>query len=129
VAARRPDDLGVRAAPECIKGALLALREQGDDIATTRGSTPRSSRHAASSSAWGARVTRLAVDRTGRIDPDDLRAAITPATILVSIMHANNEVGTIQPIEACAPITREHPRRTGSSAASTGSSGFAMDGW
>src|SRR5262249_30333923 len=55
----------------------------------------------------GARVTYLPVDGTGRIDPDDLRRAITPRTILVSIMHANNEVGTIQPIEDCARIARE----------------------
>lgn len=56
----------------------------------------------------GARVTRLAVDGTGRVDPDDLQRAITRDTILVSLMHANNEVGTIQPIEACARIARAH---------------------
>lgn len=56
----------------------------------------------------GATVTRLPVDGGGRIDPDDLRRAITSDTILVSIMHANNEVGTVQPIETCASIAREH---------------------
>ena len=56
----------------------------------------------------GARVTYLPVDGTGRIDPDDLRATLTPRTILVSIMHANNEVGTIQPIADYAHIAREH---------------------
>ena len=56
----------------------------------------------------GARITALAVDGTGCIDPDDLRRAITASTILVSVMHANNEVGTIMPIEACAAIGREH---------------------
>ena len=56
----------------------------------------------------GARVTYLPVDGTGRVDPDDLRKAITPRTILVSIMHANNEVGTIQPVEHCAQIARDH---------------------
>jgi cysteine desulfurase len=56
----------------------------------------------------GARVTRLPVDGTGRVDPDDLRRAITPDTILISLMHANNEVGTIEPIETCARIAREH---------------------
>ena len=55
----------------------------------------------------GARVTVLPVDATGRIDPDDLRRAITPDTVLVSVMHANNEVGTIMPIEACAAVARE----------------------
>lgn len=56
----------------------------------------------------GATVTRLPVDGTGRIDPDDLRRAITSDTILISIMHANNEVGTIQPIEDCSAIAHEH---------------------
>jgi cysteine desulfurase len=56
----------------------------------------------------GARITWLPVDATGRADPDELRKAITADTILISIMHANNEVGTIQPIEDCARIAREH---------------------
>jgi cysteine desulfurase len=55
----------------------------------------------------GVRITRLPVDGTGRVDPDDLRRAITPDTILITLMHANNEVGTIQPIGACARIARE----------------------
>ncbi len=56
----------------------------------------------------GARITVLPVDRTGRVDPDDLRRAITPDTVLVSVMHANNEVGTVMPLEACAAIALEH---------------------
>ena len=56
----------------------------------------------------GARITVLPVDGTGCIDPDDLRRAMTPGTILVSVMHANNEVGTILPIEECAAVAREH---------------------
>ncbi|MGD9862914.1 MAG: cysteine desulfurase family protein [Pseudodonghicola sp.] len=55
----------------------------------------------------GARVTWLPVDGTGLVDPDDLRRAITPKTVLVTIMHANNETGTIQPIAECAAIARE----------------------
>jgi cysteine desulfurase len=50
----------------------------------------------------------LPVDGFGRIDPDDVRRAITPETILISVMHANNEVGTIQPIPDIARIAREH---------------------
>jgi cysteine desulfurase len=56
----------------------------------------------------GAEVTWLPVDRTGRVDPDDLRRAIRADTLLISIMHSNNEVGTIQPIADCAAIAREH---------------------
>jgi cysteine desulfurase len=52
----------------------------------------------------GGQVTRLRVDRFGRVDPEDVRLAIRPETILVSIMHANNEVGTIQPIEEIARV-------------------------
>ena len=56
----------------------------------------------------GARITALPVDGTGCIDPDDLRRAMTPDTILVSVMHANNEVGTILPIETCSAVAREY---------------------
>ena len=56
----------------------------------------------------GAEVTWLPVDGTGRIDPDDLRRAIRVDTILVSVMHANNEAGTIQPVPECTAIAREH---------------------
>lgn len=56
----------------------------------------------------GARLTWLPVDGTGLVNPDDLRREITPDTVLVSIMHANNETGTIQPIPECAAIAQEH---------------------
>jgi cysteine desulfurase len=56
----------------------------------------------------GATVTYLPVDRHGRVDPDDVRRALTPRTILISVMHANNEVGTIQPIGEIAGIAHEH---------------------
>ena len=55
----------------------------------------------------GADVSYLPVDRFGRVDPDDVLAEIRPETILISVMHANNEVGTIQPIEEIARIARE----------------------
>lgn len=55
----------------------------------------------------GFEVTYLPVDTTGQVDPEAVRAAITDKTILVSVMLANNEVGTIQPIEAIGAITRE----------------------
>jgi cysteine desulfurase len=55
----------------------------------------------------GAEVTRLPVDRHGLVDPDDVRRAIRPGTALVSIMHANNEIGTIQPVAEVAAIARE----------------------
>ncbi|MBI3969195.1 MAG: cysteine desulfurase [Chloroflexi bacterium] len=57
---------------------------------------------------FGCKVTFVPVDRHGRVDPDDVRRAITPRTVLVSIMHANNEIGTVQPIAAIAAVAREH---------------------
>src|SRR6516164_3506391 len=90
------------------KGVFFALRDKGDHIITTRIEHPAIIEPCRFLEHLGARVTYLPVDGTGRIDPNDLREAITPRTILVSIMHANNEVGTIEPIEDCARIAREH---------------------
>ncbi|MBL8825585.1 MAG: cysteine desulfurase [Planctomycetaceae bacterium] len=56
----------------------------------------------------GAEVTRLPVDRFGLVDPAAVRAALRPHTALVSIMQANNEVGTIQPLAEIAAIAHEH---------------------
>ena len=91
-----------------LKGAFFSLRDKGDHIITTRIEHPAIIEPCRFLERLGARVTYLPVDGTGRIDSDDLRKAITPRTILVSIMHANNEVGTIQPIEDCARIAHEH---------------------
>ena len=56
----------------------------------------------------GAQVTQVPVDRFGRVDPGEVRQAMRPDTALVSVVHANNEVGTIQPIAEIATIAREH---------------------
>lgn len=90
-----------------LKGVFFALRDKGDHIITTRIEHPAIIEPCSFLERLGARVTYLPVDGAGRIDPDDLRRAITPRTILVSIMHANNEVGTLQPIEDCGRITHE----------------------
>jgi cysteine desulfurase len=91
-----------------IKGVFLAARVRGSHIVTTSIEHPAIvepcrflERH------FGASVTYLPVDGTGRVDPDDVRRAITERTVLVTVMHANNEVGTIQPIEEIARIARE----------------------
>jgi len=55
----------------------------------------------------GYRVTSVAVDEFGLVDPEDVEKVITDETILVSIMHANNEIGTIEPIAEIGRITRE----------------------
>jgi cysteine desulfurase len=56
----------------------------------------------------GARVTYVQVGADGVVDPADIEAAIRPETVLISIMHANNELGTIQPIEEIGRVAREH---------------------
>jgi cysteine desulfurase len=56
----------------------------------------------------GCRVTVLGVDSGGRVDPDELRRALRPETVLVSVMAANNEIGTVQPMAALGAIVREH---------------------
>ncbi|MGA2493102.1 MAG: cysteine desulfurase family protein [Roseiarcus sp.] len=56
----------------------------------------------------GGAVTYVRVDSRGLVDPDDVRKAIRKDTFLISLMHANNEVGTIQPIAEVAKIAREH---------------------
>jgi cysteine desulfurase len=56
----------------------------------------------------GAQVTRVAVDRFCQVDPEDVLRAIRPNTVLVSVMHANNEVGTIEPIAEIAAVARQH---------------------
>jgi cysteine desulfurase len=56
----------------------------------------------------GFAVTYLGVDEHGMVDPDEVRRAIRPDTIGISIMHANSEVGTIQPVTAIGAIAREH---------------------
>jgi cysteine desulfurase len=90
-----------------LKGVFFASKRQRRHIVTTRVEHPAIVAPCRFLERLGAEVTWLPVDGTGLVDPDDLRRAITPDTILVSIMHANNEVGTIQPIADCAAITRE----------------------
>ena len=91
-----------------LKGVYFARRGSGDHIITTRIEHPAVIAPCRFLERFGARITYLPVDGFGRVDPDELNRAITPRTILISIMHANNEVGTIQPIAECARIAREH---------------------
>ena len=106
----RPDEVvflsgGTEADNFAVKGLALA-RDRGHVI------TSRIEHHAVLRSCqWlesrGYDVTYLPVDGHGMVDPDDVRRAIRPDTIAVTIMHANSEVGTIQPIAAIGAITCE----------------------
>jgi cysteine desulfurase len=91
-----------------IKGTYFALNHKGAHIVTSAIEHPAVLAPCGFLERLGGSVTYLPVDRTGRVDPEDVRRAITPKTILISVMHANNEVGTIQPIEEIGAIAREH---------------------
>jgi len=91
-----------------LKGLYFAHQKPAAHIITTEIEHPAIVEPCRFLERLGARITWLAVDATGRVNPDDLQQAITADTILISIMHANNEVGTIQPIKECAHIAHEH---------------------
>lgn len=57
---------------------------------------------------WGWQVSRLPVDASGRVSPADLKAALRPNTVLVSVIYGQSEVGTLQPIETLGQIVRDH---------------------
>ncbi len=98
---------GSEANNHALKGVAFALRNKGDHIVTSTIEHPATLAPCEHLAKLGYRITYVPVDRLGRVDPEDIRRALTPRTILVSIMHANNEVGTIQPIEEIGRITRE----------------------
>lgn len=92
-----------------IKGTAWAKREFGKQIITS------SVEHASVANTFtelenlGFRVTRLPVDKEGRVNPEDLKAALDKDTTLVSIMGVNNEIGTIQPIKEISEILADYP--------------------
>ncbi len=92
-------------------GAAFANRRQGSHIITTCIEHPAVLKTCSYLESCGFRVTYLPVDASGRICLGDLKRAMTPDTILVSIMHTNNEVGSVQPIaEAGELIKRMNPQ-------------------
>lgn len=98
---------GTESVNHAIKGVALANEDKGKHIITSNiehNAVIRSLRRLKSS---GFAVTSLPVDASGRVNPKDVAEAITKDTILVSIMHSNNETGTIQPIEEIGQITRK----------------------
>jgi cysteine desulfurase len=91
-----------------IKGTFFANARDACHIITTTVEHPAVLNPCGFLQKHGAHVSYLPVDAKGRVDPDDVRRAITQDTRLISVMHANNEVGTIQPIEEIAAIARAH---------------------
>ncbi len=90
-----------------IKGCAFTNREKGNHIITSSIEHPAVLEICRYLEEKGFKVTYLSVDNTGLVDVKDVKAAITPQTILITIMHANNEVGTIQPIKEIAKIAHQ----------------------
>ena len=91
-----------------LRGVAFALRSKGNHIITTP-----IEHHAILNTAaqlekeFGFEVTRVPVDRRGVVNPDDIARAITPRTVLISVMYANNEVGTLEPLTEIAKIAKK----------------------
>ncbi len=91
-----------------IKGVFFDRKENGNHIITTQVEHPAVINPCRFLERLGAEVTYVGVDRYGRIDPDEIEKAVTPKTILITVMHANNEVGTIQPVDEISKIAKKH---------------------
>ncbi len=91
-----------------LKGAAFAARGRGNHIITTTIEHRAILSPCVFLERQGFSVTRVPVDGHGMVDPDAVRRAITPKTILISVMHANNEIGTVMPIAKIGVIAREH---------------------
>lgn len=90
-----------------VLGSVAALRDKGRHIITSAVEHHAALDTCKALESQGYDVTILPVDKHGMVDVEELRRSITAETILISIMHANNEVGTIQPITEMAAIARE----------------------
>jgi len=98
---------GTEADNQALIGVCIAHERKGDHIITSRVEHHAILHTAQFLEKRGLKVTYLPVASTGLVAPEDARAAITDKTILVSIMHANNEIGTVQPIKEIGAICKE----------------------
>jgi cysteine desulfurase len=98
---------GTESINHAIKGVAMATQGKGNHIVTSNIEHNAVIRSLKRLKSFRYDVTSLSVDSSGRINPEDVEKAITDKTILVSIMHSNNETGTIQPIADIGRIARE----------------------
>jgi cysteine desulfurase len=91
-----------------VKGLALAQQSKGKHIVVSAIEHFSVLNSAKTLEKWGFEVSVVPVDKKGLIDPEDIRKNLRKDTILVSVMHANSEVGTIEPIKEIARITKEH---------------------
>lgn len=90
-----------------IKGVAERRADKGKHIITSAIEHPAVEEPCRWLETKGWQITRVGVDSYGRIDPEEVQAALTDETVLISIMHANNEVGTIQPIETLCALAKQ----------------------
>ena len=90
-----------------LKGIALANRARGEHVITSQIEHFSVLHPLKTLQKWGFKVTYLPVDRFGLLDPRQVEKAITSGTTLISIMHANNEIGTIEPLEAISRIAKK----------------------
>ncbi|AJY76343.1 cysteine desulfurase family protein [Paenibacillus beijingensis] len=93
-----------------IKGAAMRFRSRGNHLITTEVEHPSVYEAFRQLERSGFRVTYLPVDKTGTVSVTDLKRSLTEDTVLVSVMHVNNEVGTVQPIEEIGELLRNYPK-------------------
>ncbi|HLE86112.1 MAG TPA: IscS subfamily cysteine desulfurase [Candidatus Brocadiaceae bacterium] len=98
---------GTEANNFAIKGILSSHKKRGNHIITTQIEHFSVLNPLKSLEKSGYMVTYLPVDKYGMVNPDDVKKAITPTTTMVSIMYANGEIGTIEPIKEIGTITKE----------------------
>jgi len=91
-----------------LKGVAWASRSKGNHLITTTTEHKAILDSCHALEKQGFEVTYVPVDRTGLVDPEDIRKAITPHTVLISVMYVNSEVGTIGPLAEIGAIAREH---------------------
>ena len=98
---------GTESDNHAVKGVAMANGDKGKHIVTTNIEHNAVIRSLRRLKTDGFTVTSLSVDDKGRVNPQDVAEAVTKDTILISVMHSNNETGTIQPVEEIARIARE----------------------
>jgi len=98
---------GTEADNFALKGVVYANEHKGSHVITSSIEHHAVLETCKSLERSGFKITCLPVDKYGLVDPDDVKKAITSKTILISVMHANNEVGTIEPVEEIGRIARE----------------------
>ena len=99
---------GTEANNYAIKGITGAYKSKGSHIITSGFEHPALPEVCKYMQTKGCTTTYVPVDQYGRVDPNKVEEAITDDTVLITIMHANNEVGTIQPIQEISKISRRH---------------------